>query len=116
MDLELNSNYQLSQSLFNHTGACRCVALYKDKCISGGIDRKVNLYLRSGEKGLFEFVTEYKFFPDYIYSVVGFDDEKFIVGCKDGKIYICTYEDNSAPLVVLEGKFINFSHIFRFFQ
>lgn len=65
----------------------------------------MKLYTRSGEKGLFELITEYNFFPDYIYSVVGFDDEKFIVGCKNGKIYICTYEDNSAPLVILEGKY-----------
>ncbi len=108
MDQELNPSYQLSQSLFKHSGACRCVALYKNKCLSGGIDRKVNVYTRSSQNQLFEFSQSYDFFPDYVYSVIGFDDDKFIVGCKDGKIYICTYEDSTGPLVVLEGKNINF--------
>lgn len=108
METELNPKYILSQTLFKHSGAARSVAVYKDKLISGGIDKKVVVFKRSGEKELFEEVAEYKFFPDYIYSIVGFDDEKFVVGCKDGKIYICTYEDNENPMIVLEGKFFQY--------
>jgi hypothetical protein len=95
MDVELNPKYQLSQSLFKHSGAARCVAVYKNKLITGGIDKKVNIYERAGENDLFdsENVTEYKFFKDYIYSVAPLDDDKFIVGCKDTNIYICSYED-----------------------
>jgi WD40 repeat protein len=114
METELNNNYNLSQSLFKHTGATRCVAVYKDKLISGGIDKKVNVFKRQGEKNLFEDIAVYAFFPDYVYSVVGFDDEKFVVGCKDGKIYVCTYEDTENPMIVLEGEFeiLNFKRIF----
>lgn len=104
MDQELNPNYKLSQSLFKHTGATRCVAVYKDKLISGGIDKKVNVFKRQGDKKLYEDIAEYKFFPDYVYSVVGFDDDKFVVGCKDGKIYVCSYDDTENPMIVLEGK------------
>lgn len=104
MEIELHPKYTLSQSLFKHSGAARSVAIYKDKLISGGIDRKVVVFQRQGEKKLFEEVAEYKFFPDYIYSIVPLDDEKFVVGCKDGKIYVCTFEDNENPMIVLEGK------------
>lgn len=109
MEQELNPNYTLSQSLFKHSGAARCVTVYKNKLISGGIDSKVNIYERTGDKNLFETEPKtYNFFNDYIYSIVGLDDEKFVVGCKDKKIYVCTYEDTENPLIVLEGKFFNF--------
>lgn len=121
MEIELNPKYQLSQTLFKHSGAARCLAVYKNKLITGGIDKKVNVYERAGEKNLFDGdkVVQFKFFKDYIYSVVPLNDDQFIVGCKDGNIYICSYEDTENPLVVLEGVFLfpnfqNFSGCFTF--
>ena len=103
----LNQNYQLSQSLFKHSGATRAVALYKDKMLTGGIDKKVNLYQRKGENSLWEFVHEFKFFKDYIYSIAGMDDDRFVVGCKDGKVYVCGYHEKSEEFATMEGKFVS---------
>jgi hypothetical protein len=64
----------------------------------------VIIYERKGENQLFEAILEYAFFTDYIYTVVGLDDDKFIVGCKDKNIYICSYDFNDGPLVILQGK------------
>jgi phospholipase A-2-activating protein len=102
MDLE-KQDYFLSQSLIGHSGAARTLDLRGDRLISGGIDKKVFSYLRNKETLKFEREREYAFFKDYIFSVRIVDDKKFVVGCKDGNIYLCHFEAPTAPLQLLQG-------------
>lgn len=102
MDIE-HHPYELSQSLAFHSGAARTVDCRGDLLLSGGIDKRVNLYKRKGTDGKFEHQHEFPFFKDYIMFVRIMDDEKFIVGCKDKNIYICAFEDKTAPMLILEG-------------
>lgn len=102
MDIE-NPKYHLSQSLMFHNGAARTCHVHNDKMISGGIDRKVFFYQRTGDKQLFEQKAAYSFFTDYIMYVKIIDNDKFVVGCKDKNIYICSFEDNQGPMLILEG-------------
>ena len=101
----IDTKYALSRSFHEHTAAVRSVAVKGLRFLSAGIDKKVILYERT-ENGIFEKKAEYKFFPDYIYTVKMMeDDDQFMVGCKDKKIYICSFADTEAPLLTLEGKF-----------
>lgn len=106
MEIELDSGYQLSQSFKSHIGAARCCHLRGTDLISGGIDNKVVRYER-GQDGKFTKKEEYKFFKDFIYSVLILEDgDKFAVGCKDGNVYLCLFSDTENPFLVLEGNFV----------
>ena len=99
----MDGSYVLSQSFANHSGAARTVDCRGDKLISGGIDKKCNLYVRSKETGKFVHEAEFPFFQDYLLAVRIMDDEKFVVGCKDKKVYVCGFDDKKDPMLVLEG-------------
>lgn len=97
--------YTLSQSFFNHNGAARSIDIKGDKMISGGIDRKVVFYQRTGLNERYEKISEFKFFKDYVYCVkILENEEQFMVGCKDKNIYICSFEDTESPMLIFEGK------------
>lgn len=105
----LTSNYVLSQTFFNHSGAARTVDIQGDKMVSGGIDKKVVLYERV--EGKFEKKSEFKFFKDYVFCVKIMEGgEQFMVGCKDKNIYICSFDDTEAPMLMLEGKKCGFEN------
>ena len=99
----MDGKYALSQSLAHHSGAVRSVDCKGDRLLSCGIDKRCNLYLRNKETGLFVHDAEFPFFKDYLLSVRIMDDDKFIVGCKDKKIYICSFDDKTDPMIVFEG-------------
>lgn len=104
MDIESQNKYELSQSLMNHNGAVRAIDIKGNRLLSGSIDRKVNLYVRNSDTGKFEAISQYGFFPEYIYAVKFMDDgEKFLVGSKDKNIYVCAIEDQGAPMLILDG-------------
>jgi phospholipase A-2-activating protein len=102
MDLE-TSDYYLSQSLIGHSGAARTLDIKGDRLISGGIDKKVFSFRRDKQTQKFEREKEYAFFKDYIFSVRIVDDKKFVVGCKDGNIYLCHFDSVTQPLQLLQG-------------
>jgi len=102
MDIEISDQYFLSRSIEAHQGAARTAAMHGSKLVTGGIDNKV-AYFERNDKGDLSLVKEYKFFPAYIYTILIIDDHQFAVGCKDSKIYICSFGDENSPLVVLEG-------------
>lgn len=97
------AEYVLSKSLMHHSGAARTVDCLSGKLLSGGIDKRVNLYLRKGDSKIFEHEAEFPFFQDYIMAVKIMDDEKFIVACKDKTVYICGFEDKQGPMLFLQG-------------
>lgn len=97
-------HYVLSQTFYNHNGAARSVDIKGDKLISSGIDKKVVYYERNLENGKFEKKSEFKFFKDYVYiAKIMEGGDQFMAGCKDNKIYICSFEDTEAPMLILEG-------------
>ena len=99
-----SEKYALSKSFHEHRAAVRSVAVKGDRMLSAGIDKKVVLYTRQ-DNGIFEKTSEYTFFKDYVYTVEMMeDDEQFMVGCKDNKIYICFFADTEGPMLCLEGK------------
>lgn len=102
MDIE-GKPYELCQSLAFHNGAARTIDLRGDKLLSGGIDKRLNLFKRNSTSGKFEHNQEYPFFKDYIMFIRIMDDDKFVVGCKDKNIYICSFDDTKGPMLVLEG-------------
>ena len=103
MEIESNSpHYTLSYSLFAHHKAVRCVHVLDSKMLSGSIDTTCQLFSRSPNDPKFELQAPITLFDDYIYNViVRPDNEGFIVGCKDKKIYLLDSEGN--PTGMLEG-------------
>jgi phospholipase A-2-activating protein len=95
--------YHLFQSLMHHTGAARAVDIQGNHLLSGGIDRRLNHYIRDATTKKFTFDAEFPFFKDYIMFVKIMDGEKFAVACKDKNIYICSFDDKKGPMIVLEG-------------
>lgn len=87
----------------HHSGAARTLDCRNGRLLSGGIDKRCNLYLRKGPDNKYEHECEFPFFTDYIMSVKIVDDDKFIVGCKDKNIYICSFDDKIAPMLSLQG-------------
>lgn len=102
MDIEISEQYYLSRSIRAHDGAARTVDMQGSKIVTGGIDQKV-AYFERNDKGDVQLVTEYKFFNDYIFAVLICDENRFAVGCKDSKIYICNFDCQEKPILVLEG-------------
>ena len=102
MEIESNPHYTLSYSLFPHHKAVRCVHVFDSKLLSGSIDTTCQLFSRSPTDQKFELQAPITLFDDYIYSVlIRSDNQGFIVGCKDKKIYLLDPEAN--PVGVLEG-------------
>lgn len=99
----MEAGYTLSQSLMHHSGAARTVDCRNGRLLSGGIDKRCNYYIRKPEHGSYVHECEFPFFKDYILTVKIMDDDKFIVGCKDKNIYICSFEDKQGPMLCLEG-------------
>jgi phospholipase A-2-activating protein len=99
----MEGSYVLSQSLAHHSGAARTVDCLGGKLLSGGIDKRVNLYRRSQDTRQYVYDCEFPFFKDYIMAVKIMDDEKFVVGCKDKNVYICGFEDKRDPLLIFQG-------------
>ena len=100
----MSQGYQLSQSLLHHSGAARTVDISEGRLLSGGIDKKVNLYTRSqDESHKYVHVGEFPFFTDYIMCVRILDKDRFAVACKDKNIYICSFSNFEKPLQVLSG-------------
>lgn len=99
----MEAGYTLSQSLMHHSGAARTVDCRHGRLLSGGIDKRVNLYLRKGDGHKYVHECEYPFFKDYIMSVRIMDEDKFVVCCKDKNIYICSFEDKQGPMIFLQG-------------
>lgn len=99
----MENSYVLSQSLAHHNGAARTVDCQGGKLLSGGIDKRCNLFKRNEATKLYVHDSEFPFFKDYIMVVKIMDDEKFIVGCKDKNVYICGFEEKRDPLLVLSG-------------
>ena len=88
----------------HHSGAARAVDVHEGRLLSGGIDKKINLYTRTADQhNKFVHVGEYPFFTDYILSIKILDKDRFAVGCKDKNIYICSFSNFEKPLLVLSG-------------
>lgn len=101
--MEKEGDYFLSQSLMFHTGAARSVDILGDKLLSGGIDKKLNFYLRNKETGTFTHTAEYPFFKDYILFVKIISAQRFVVGCKDKNVYVCEFDNHKGPVLTLTG-------------
>ena len=106
MDIEdtQNGQFQLSQALEAHTREARCVDIKGNYMISGGTDNVAMLYTREDPTKKWDIKHGYKFFGGFVMDVCFMEDNtEFVVGCQDGKIYICSTDDCSAPTLIFEG-------------
>jgi WD40 repeat protein len=105
MDIEHNSNhYVLSQVLFDHKKAVRCLAIQDNMLFSGAVDNKMHLYIREDAASKWALKHTYEFFGGWVLSIAFIPGGEYIVvGCQDKKIYLCSTEDPAHAHNTFEG-------------
>lgn len=106
MDIENTpmGQYQLSQSLEVHSRDARCVDVKGNHLITGGTDDMVFLFTRVDPSSKWELKHGYKIFGGFAMDLCFMEENtEFVVGCQDGKIYVCSTNDNNAATLIFEG-------------